>query len=217
MRMYRAGSSRAPPSPSRIGMPERSHRVRDDRKHPRWQRRERRGKLRAAAVLCVCQCTPLAREHHGDEHLEPLHADASRNQRWPLLRSCASAAWRARMRACLRLCVWPTRGPASLASAHRAVVGTLRRIRNKGVRWSHMGLTAQLVRFGGGAPALAKTPAQHKDRHVSRRARHRPRHRRVAPASSARRRRTRATGLRRACRAPCGALCGARRMLCKGM
>ena len=55
-------------------MPERRHRVRDHLEQPRWQRGERRGERRATANLCVCQCTPLAREHHGDEHLEPLHA-----------------------------------------------------------------------------------------------------------------------------------------------
>ena len=89
-RIHSAGSRRAPPSPSRIGMPERRHRVRDHLEQPRWQRRERRRELHAAVTRAApkqawraplqapCWWSPLARKHHGDEHLEPLHADASR-------------------------------------------------------------------------------------------------------------------------------------------
>ncbi len=68
---------RAPRSPSRVGTPERRHGVRDALKHTRRQRGERRGERRAAAGLRVGYCAPLAREHHGDEHLEPLHTRAS--------------------------------------------------------------------------------------------------------------------------------------------
>jgi hypothetical protein len=84
-RIHSAGSRRAPWSPC-IGMPERRHRVRDHLEQPRWKRRERRRELHAAATRAAPKqawraplhaqrcCTPLAREHHGDEHLEPLHA-----------------------------------------------------------------------------------------------------------------------------------------------
>ena len=60
-------------SPSRIGTAERSHRLCDHLERPRRQRGERRGQLRAAVGRGVCWRTPLAREHHGDEHLKPLH------------------------------------------------------------------------------------------------------------------------------------------------
>ena len=63
--------------PSGVGTAQRSHRLCDHLDHARWQRGERRGQLCAAAVLCICLCMPLAREHHGDEHLEPLHTSAS--------------------------------------------------------------------------------------------------------------------------------------------
>jgi hypothetical protein len=81
------GSRRAPGSPSRVGMPERRHRLCDHLEQPRRQRGERRAQLRAgisraatketwrAPRQAPCWRTPLSREHHGDENLEPLHAD----------------------------------------------------------------------------------------------------------------------------------------------
>ena len=63
-------------SPSRVCTAERSHRVCDHLERPRRQRGERRSQLRAAESI-ACWCMPLTREHHGDEHLEPLHTSAS--------------------------------------------------------------------------------------------------------------------------------------------
>ncbi len=59
--------------PSRVGTAQRSHRLCDHLERPRRQRGKCRGELRAAVGRGVCWCTPLAREHDGDEHLEPLH------------------------------------------------------------------------------------------------------------------------------------------------
>ena len=75
MRIYTAGSGKAPPSLSNVGMPERRHRVRDHLEQPRWQRGERRSELGAAIGRGIGwrQQTPLARKHHGDEHLGLLH------------------------------------------------------------------------------------------------------------------------------------------------
>jgi hypothetical protein len=56
---------------------QRHHRLRDHLEQPRWQRGERSGQLRAAVGRGIGWPTPLAREHHGDEHLEPLHTSAS--------------------------------------------------------------------------------------------------------------------------------------------
>ena len=72
--------------------------------------RTRRSRASITATSTSSRCTPTRR-----------------CQRWPLLRSWACAPWRVRMRASLRLCAWPMRGLALLASAHSAVVGTLRR------------------------------------------------------------------------------------------
>ena len=71
--------------PSRIGNAERSHRLCNHLERPRRQRGERRGQLRATVGRVVCWCMPLAREHHGDEHLEPLQATA------PIISITASA------------------------------------------------------------------------------------------------------------------------------
>jgi hypothetical protein len=75
---------------------------------------ERRGERCAANGLGMCCYTPLACEQHGDEHLEPLHADATvqaangglrrslarvlRN-----LRACVCSAIRAPAHACISL------------------------------------------------------------------------------------------------------------------
>jgi hypothetical protein len=60
-----------------VGTTQRRHRVQDHLEWPRWQRGECRCEWRAAADRGICSSMPLAREHHGDEHLEPLHASAS--------------------------------------------------------------------------------------------------------------------------------------------
>ena len=55
---------------------ERHHRVRDQLERPRRKRSQRRSELRATIGSSGIGCpTPLATEHHGDEHLEPLHID----------------------------------------------------------------------------------------------------------------------------------------------
>ncbi len=77
--------------PSRVGTAQRRHRVCNHLERPRWQRGKCRRELRAAVGRGVCWCTPLAREHHSDEHLEPLRT------REPLLSITASVAF-------LRLC-----------------------------------------------------------------------------------------------------------------
>ena len=66
-----------PRSPSRIGTAQRSHRLCNHLERPRRQRGKCHGQLRAAVGSVACWCTPLAREHHGDDHLEPLHTSAS--------------------------------------------------------------------------------------------------------------------------------------------
>ena len=57
-------------SPSRVGTDERRHRVCDHLERPRWQRCERRSERRAAIGRGIGMPAPLAREHHGDEHLD---------------------------------------------------------------------------------------------------------------------------------------------------
>jgi hypothetical protein len=73
----------------RIGTAQRSHRLCNHLERPRRQRGKCHGQLRAAVGSVVCWCTPLAREHHGDEHLKPLHTPRYRLR--PLLRPCACA------------------------------------------------------------------------------------------------------------------------------
>ena len=55
----------------------RHHRVRDRLERPRRKRSQRRSELRATIGRDISMPTPLAREHHGDEHLEPLQAIAA--------------------------------------------------------------------------------------------------------------------------------------------
>jgi hypothetical protein len=56
---------------------ERHHRVRDHLERPRRKRGERRSELRATSGRGIGMPTPLASEHHGDDHLEPLQAIAA--------------------------------------------------------------------------------------------------------------------------------------------
>jgi hypothetical protein len=93
---------------------ERRHRVRDDLEHARWQRCKRRGERCAATGLGICKYTPLACEHYDDEHLEPLHADATvKLPTVALLRSRVCAV------GCAHACVSPSvRGAAHARSSH---------------------------------------------------------------------------------------------------
>jgi hypothetical protein len=75
---------------------ERRCRISDDLDHARWQRCERRGERCAVTALGNSSYTPLAREHHGDEHLEPLNADATAK--------LPTAAFVAVSRACRGMC-----------------------------------------------------------------------------------------------------------------
>jgi hypothetical protein len=73
-----AQTGQAPRDLSRVSTIERHHRVRDQLERPRRKRGQRRSELRATIGGCdIGMPTPLAREHHGDEHLEPLQAIAA--------------------------------------------------------------------------------------------------------------------------------------------
>ena len=56
---------------------ERHDRVCDHLERPRRKRGQRRSELRAMIGGSIGMPTPLASEHHGDEDLEPLQADAA--------------------------------------------------------------------------------------------------------------------------------------------
>jgi hypothetical protein len=56
---------------------ERRQRICDHLERPRRQRGERRSELRAAIGRGIGWQKPFAREHHGDEQLEPLRTNAS--------------------------------------------------------------------------------------------------------------------------------------------
>jgi hypothetical protein len=56
---------------------ERLQRVRDQLERPRRKRGERRTELCATIGPGIGMPTPLAREHHGDEHIESLQAVAA--------------------------------------------------------------------------------------------------------------------------------------------
>jgi hypothetical protein len=64
---------------SRVSTIERRHRVYDHLERPRRKRGQRRSELRATIGhgIGMPTATPLASEHHGDDHLEPLHAIAA--------------------------------------------------------------------------------------------------------------------------------------------
>ena len=71
-------SSATPPRrASSVSTVERHHRVRDHLERPRRKRGERRSELRAPTGRSIGMPTPLASEHHGDDHLEPLQAIAA--------------------------------------------------------------------------------------------------------------------------------------------
>jgi hypothetical protein len=56
---------------------ERHQRVRDELERPRRKRGQRLSELRATIGRRIGMLTPLAREHHGDEHFETLQAIAA--------------------------------------------------------------------------------------------------------------------------------------------
>ena len=63
---------------SRVSTIERHHRIRDHLERPRRKRAQRRSELRATiGGSDIGMPTPLASEHHGDDHLEPLQAIAA--------------------------------------------------------------------------------------------------------------------------------------------
>ena len=62
---------------SRVSTIERHQRVRDHLEQPRRKRSQRRSELRVTIGRGIDWPTPLASEHHGDEHLEPLQALAA--------------------------------------------------------------------------------------------------------------------------------------------
>ncbi len=62
---------------SRVSTIERRHCLRDHLERPGRKRGQRRGELRATTGRGIGMPTPLASEHHGDDHLEPLQAIAA--------------------------------------------------------------------------------------------------------------------------------------------
>ena len=84
--------ARCSPSPSHVGAADRRHRHRDHLHQARRLRCERRCERRAAVGgVGPSRRTPLAGEHHGNEHVEPLHG--------------AAVLWVLGERACVRACV----------------------------------------------------------------------------------------------------------------
>jgi hypothetical protein len=76
-RLYACADWPVPWDLSRVSTLERHHRVRDQLERPRRKRGQRRSELGAAVGGGIGMPTPLAREHHGDEDLEPLQAIAA--------------------------------------------------------------------------------------------------------------------------------------------
>jgi hypothetical protein len=75
---HNAAPSMPAPNPVACsGTIERHHRVRDLLERQRRKRDQRRSELRATVGRGIGMPTPLASEHHGDEHLEPLQATAA--------------------------------------------------------------------------------------------------------------------------------------------
>jgi hypothetical protein len=73
-RQYACADWLVPRDLSRVSTIERHHRVRDHLERPRRKRGERRSELRAPTGRGIGMPTPLASEHHGDDHLEPHQA-----------------------------------------------------------------------------------------------------------------------------------------------
>ena len=143
-------------SPSPIGTAERSHRLCDHLEQARWQRGERRGQLRAAVGRGVCWRTPLAREHHGNEHLEPLHTSASES-----ITASATPC------ACARLGVHMQPGLSAwrLVRGLDSIIAQCSPLRGYSTHTQRCGalVRQRLGGVGGGAPAHARrrrTPAQ---------------------------------------------------------
>ena len=76
-RQYGSAAWPVPRDLSRVSTIERRHRVRDHLERPRRKRSERRSELRATTGRGIGMQTPLASEHHGNDHLEPLQAIAA--------------------------------------------------------------------------------------------------------------------------------------------
>ncbi len=76
-RLYACADWPVPWDLSRVSTLERHHRVRDQLERPRRKRSQRRSELRATIGGGIGMPTPLASEHHGDEHFETLQAIAA--------------------------------------------------------------------------------------------------------------------------------------------
>ena len=76
-RQYACADWPVPWDLSRVSIIERHHHVRDHLERPRRKRSQRRSEVRATVGSSIFMPTPLASEHHGDDHLEPLQAIAA--------------------------------------------------------------------------------------------------------------------------------------------
>ena len=76
-RQYACADWPVPRDLSHVSTIERRHRVCDHLERPRRKRGQRRSKLRATTGRGIGMPTPLASEHHGDDHLEPLQIIAA--------------------------------------------------------------------------------------------------------------------------------------------
>jgi hypothetical protein len=120
--------------------------------------------------------TPLAREHHGDEHLEPLHTRAPRYRLRPLLRPCACVRSGVHMQP--GPSVWRfVRGLDSLTAQYSPLRGysTHTQWRSALVRHGSAGLVAahQCTHSGD---ALLRSKPRKGDCRATTRVRRRPRH-----------------------------------------
>ena len=143
-----------PWSPSGIGTAQRSHRLSDHLERPRRQRGKCRGQLRAAVGSVVCWCTPLAREHHGDEHLEPLHTSAS----------VSITAGVAALRPCAIVCSHAMIGSVGVATRARARLDNSTALASSGVLYAYAlakCACAAAARRGWRRRTSARTAATH--------------------------------------------------------
>ena len=139
--------------PSRIGTAERSHSLCNHLERPRRQRGKCRGQLRAAVGCGVYWCMPLAREHDGDEHLEPLHTSA-----WvSIILCCGPALVRSGVHMQRSLSAWRrVPGLNSRTAQHSPLRGY-----STDTQWCSAVVSQWLGGVRSGAPVHAqRTPAQ---------------------------------------------------------
>ena len=91
-RQYAHADWPVPRDLSRVSTIERHHRIRDQLERPRRKRGQRRSELRATIGRGIGCPTPLATEHHGDEHLKPLQATAAASMAAAVM-ACACVPW----------------------------------------------------------------------------------------------------------------------------